>query len=130
MITTYQVQQQRHTTKCNYWDFVVCALSNNSAEFICERILPNNSFWKTQVPTLSVFWYNYILPEILGRCYTRKLGLTVKSSLDPNGECYCQKKTDDLTATCSNPEKHKCLHYALFPNFTFLVWPLRRFLKS
>ena len=44
-----------------------------------------------------------ILPEILGRWHTRKLDPTIKSSLDPNGECYRQKKTIDLTATCSNP---------------------------
>ena len=99
----YQVQQQLHTTKCNYCDFVVCAFSNNSAKFNCERILPNNSFWETQVPKLSVFWHTCILPEILGRWYARKLDLTIESSLDPNGECYCQKKTNELTATCSNP---------------------------
>ena len=91
-----QVQQQLHITKCNYCDFVVCAFSNDSAKFNHERILPNNSFWETQLPKLSVFWHTCILPEILGIWYTRKLDLTIESSLDPNGECYCQKK-DKLT---------------------------------
>ena len=36
-----EVQQQLHTTKHNYCNFSVCAFSNNSAKFICERILPN-----------------------------------------------------------------------------------------
>ena len=99
----YQVQQQLHATKRNYCDLVVCAFSNNSANFICERILPSTSFLETQVPKLSVFWHTCILSEILGRWYTRKLDLTIESSLGSNGECYCQKKTNELPTTCSNP---------------------------
>ena len=118
----HQVQQQLHTTKHNYCDFVVCAFSNNSAKFICERILPNNSSWETQVPKLSLFWHTCILPKILGRWYTRNLDLTIESSLDPNCECYCRKKTMNLLLLVP-------IQDALFPNFTCLLWPFRRYLK-
>ena len=88
----------------------------------CERILPNNSFWETQVPKLSVFLHTCILPEILGRWYTGKLDLTIESNLDPNGECYCQKRQMNLLLLVP-------IQDALFPNFNCLVWPFRRYLK-
>ena len=118
----HQVQQQLHTTTHNYCDFVVYAFNNNSAKFICERILPNYSFWETQVPKQSLFWHTCILPEILGKWYTRKLNLTIESSLDPNCECYSRKKTTNLLLLVP-------IQDALFPNFTCLVWPFRRYLK-
>ena len=52
----------------------------------------------------------------------RKLDLTIESSLDPNCECYCRKKTMNLLLFVP-------IQDALFPNFTCLVWPFRRYLK-
>ena len=122
MITTTKFSNSFTLLKHNYCDFVVCAFSNNNAKFICERILPNNSFWETQVPKLSLFWHTCILPEILWRWHTRKLDLKIESSLDPNCECYCRKKTINLLLLVP-------IQDALFPNFTCLVWPFRRYLK-
>ena len=63
-----------------------------------------NSFWDSLVPKLCSFWRTCILPEILGRWYTRKLDLPVETSHEQNSDCYCQKKTDESTVTCSNPK--------------------------
>ena len=51
----YQVQQQLHTTKREYCDFVVYATSSSDSKFVCERILPYNSLWDSLVPKLCSF---------------------------------------------------------------------------
>lgn len=103
----YQVQQQLHTTGRGYADFVVFATEENSCRFVQERLLPDSTHWETQIPKLEKFWRICILPEILGRWYTRKMDL--KSQLTPDeslksGECYCRQSTSEGTITCANPE--------------------------
>ena len=59
----------------------------------------------SQVAKLSLFWRTCILPEMLGRWYTRKMDLKEELGPDPNGgDCYCRKTCDEPTATCSNPD--------------------------
>lgn len=67
----YQVQQQLHTTKRKYCDFVVygCDAAGNTS-IVIERIFPDNTHWDSVLPKLTVFWRSCILPEILGRWYT------------------------------------------------------------
>ena len=86
----YQAQQQIHTTGRGYLDFVVFATDGVSCQFVQERLLPNI---EAQIPKLEKFWRICILPEILGRWYTRKMDL--KSQLTPDeelksGDCYCR----------------------------------------
>ena len=97
----YQVQQQIHTTHCNYCDFVVCAFQGEMVELVQERIFPNQIHWTECLPKLSLFWRICILPEILGRWYTRKLNIK-QQEVKLDGDCYCRLKTDEETVTCSN----------------------------
>ena len=55
-----------------FCDFVVCAFGDNGAEIVSERIYPDKQHWTNVLPKLSNFWRYCILPEILGRWYTRK----------------------------------------------------------
>ena len=73
----YQVQQQLHTTKRDYCDFIVCAFDAQSSKLLRERILPDFTHWEAQVKKLSLFWIICIFPEILGRWYTRKRDLEI-----------------------------------------------------
>jgi len=69
----YQAQQQIYTTGRGYLDFVVFSTDGKSCALLNERIAPNIEHWKTQLPKLETFWRICILPEILGRWYTRKI---------------------------------------------------------
>lgn len=103
----FQSQQQIHTTGRAYLDFIVFATDGTSQRFVKQRLLPDIEHWETQIPKLETFWRICVLPEILGRWYTRKMDL--QSQLSPreswaSGDCYCRQSTDEETITCANPE--------------------------
>ncbi|XP_022807132.1 uncharacterized protein LOC111344187 isoform X1 [Stylophora pistillata] len=101
----YQVQQQLHITKRAYCDFVVFSISKNGSKLVQERIFPDSEHFALQVAKLSLFWRTCILPEVLGRWYTRKMDLKKElGSVSCGGECYCRRTSNEPTATCSNPE--------------------------
>ena len=101
----FQVQQQLFTlTDRKHCDFVVCAISpDREPQIVKERIHPDLMHWGTVVPKLEAFWRVCILPEILGRWYTRKCSLPINKPND-NGVCFCRAPRDDTVITCSNPE--------------------------
>ena len=70
-------------------------------ELVQERIFPNQTHWTECLPKLSLFWRICILPEILGRWYTRKLNIK-QQEVKLDGDCCCSLKTDEETVTCSN----------------------------
>ena len=101
----YQVQQQLNITKLKYCDFVVFAFNaNNQPVIYIERIYPDYKLWLSLKPKLTKFWRICILPEILGRWYTRKCHMQVPVSCNDNAICYCRDTTEDNTVTCSNPK--------------------------
>ena len=105
----YQVQQQLNITKLKYCDFVVFAFNvNNQPVIFYERIYSDFSLWESLQPKLTKFWRICILPEILGRWYTRKCHMPslvqVPVSCSDNIICYCRKATEEETITCSNPK--------------------------
>ena len=101
----YQVQQQVFTAKRLYCDFIVCAVSNNKgAEIVQQRILPDPQHWETVLPKLEQFWRIGVLPEVLGRWYTRKHTVIEVPQSSSNGICYCRKVASDNTVKCSNPK--------------------------
>ena len=132
----YQVQQQLHTTKRDYCDFIVCVFDAQSSKLVRERILPDFTHWEAQVKKLSLFWRICVLPEILGRWYTRKRDLEIDcSTLNNDDDGYCRSKTDEKTVVCSNkdcpistfhpsclcitkiPKTWYCPNYRKFPEF-------------
>ena len=74
-----QVQQQLHNISDRvYCDFIVCAIIENEfVQLVQERITPDHNHWEEQLPKLSLFWRICIIPEIMGRWYTRKLVVQV-----------------------------------------------------
>ncbi len=101
----YQVQQQLHITKRAYCDFVVFATSKAALHIVQERIFPDSEHWSNMLTKLSLFWRTCILPEILGRWYTRKMDLKKELGSNPTvGTCYCRRMSKEPTATCSNPD--------------------------
>ena len=101
----FQVQQQLFTlTDRKHCDFVVCAISpDREPKIVKEHIYPDLKHWDTVVPKLKAFWRVCILPEILGRWYTRKCTSPINKPND-NGVCFCRALRDDTVIACSNPE--------------------------
>lgn len=61
-----------HVIVAEYCDFVVCAFGhNNEMALVGQRIAPDIAHWNEVLPKLS-FWRVGVLPEVLGRWYTRR----------------------------------------------------------
>ena len=73
----YQVQQQLFTlSDRKFNDFVVCGIDQHgNANIVCDWIYPDPQHCKTVMVNLEFFWRICILPELLGRWYTRKCHL-------------------------------------------------------
>ena len=76
----FQVQQQLFSVpNVKYRDFVVCAIDKmKKIHLVVQRIYPNIEHWNHVLPKLEIFWTICILPEILGRWYTRRCTVPVK----------------------------------------------------
>ena len=100
-----QVQQQLFTVKDrNFCDFVVCGIDKEKkAHIVKERIYPDVKHWETVLPKLEIFWRICILPEILGRWYTRKCFIPVRSPY-VDGICFCRGQRDENVILCNNNE--------------------------
>ena len=115
----YQVQQQLFSANkdLGYCDFVVCAVCNEKdTAIVQERIYKDHKHWDDCLPKLITFWKTCILPEVLGRWYTRRITSPEgPSTSNLNSICFCRMDKQDTTATCANPAclyvtfHHSCL---------------------
>ena len=63
----FQVQAQIFVTQRKYGDFLVMA----GKDFFYERIYPDEKFWNTEFPKAKLFFEKVVLPELLGKAFTR-----------------------------------------------------------
>lgn len=101
----HQVQQQLFTLpERACCDFVVCGVdTEGNAHLLIERIMPDTQHMDRVLPKLEAFWRICILPEILGRWYTRRLSVPVSMPKD-GGICFCRAESGKTTVTCSNTD--------------------------
>ncbi|XP_068714108.1 uncharacterized protein [Montipora foliosa] len=101
----FQVQQQLFTLpERKFNDFVVCAIdSDKNAHLVIERIYPDPEHSNTILPKLETFWRICILPEILGRWFTRRCDVLTSVPND-NGICFCRGQNSENVVSCSNVE--------------------------
>ena len=103
----YQCQMQLNVTDRSYCDFVVWSETD---KFYCERILPDNDFISEQLQLAERFFHLAILPELLGKWFTRDHTAlpTVTALPDENDEedngswCYCQEAKGGEMIGCEN----------------------------
>ena len=90
----YQVQQQLFSVPgIKYCEFVVCAIDGKkSMNLTVLRIYPDVRHWNSVLPKLETFWRTCILPEILGRWYTRRC--TVPPKLPYKDGIFFSGKSD------------------------------------
>lgn len=110
----YQVQTQLHVCKRSYCDFVVWS----EMEVIQERIEVDGDFFKSFEPDVQHFFTYSILPEIIGKWYTRapvadSSGIVpvpnpITDPQDGDDEdyeklwCYCNQPSYGLMISCDN----------------------------
>ena len=98
----YQCQQQIFTGGKLYCDFVVSAFDHDGRpKQVRQRISPAEDHWKVVVPKLTNFWRKCILPEVLGRWYTRCHN---EEPTVTDAVCYCRAATTEPTISCCNPK--------------------------
>ena len=114
----FQVQTQIFICDVDYCDFCVCTFSpGGEPNLHVERILPDLELWSTCLDLSTRFFRVCLLPELLGKWYTRK-PLTTKEASTQELEtvkvggiqstrlyCICQKPEDDSLdwIGCDNP---------------------------
>lgn len=120
----YQVQMQMFVCNVKYGHFVLCTFPSESGPSIhVERIIRDEEMWSECIEHSTRFFRTCILPELLGRWYTRPCamqgnrttqqspsGAASSLSSDTSGEqrkyCYCQQPEDGLQEmiACDNPK--------------------------
>lgn len=100
----YQYQLQLFVTGRNYCDFVVWSES----ETHIEHITADEPFLEHTIPLVYKFWRMCVLPELMGKVYTRELHLLMTSNdaepmaaeEDQGRWCYCKdEKGGDMVGS-------------------------------
>ena len=98
----FQVQQQLFTLPERKYN-VVCAFdSSHRATIVKEGIYPDHGHWKVVFPKLTTFWRTCVLPEILGRWYSRRCEISAEIPQARAGICFCRMPSDGSTVKCGN----------------------------
>ena len=97
----YQVQAQIKLSNANYCDFVVW----REKELFVQRIYPNDEFMAPVLQKLISFYKLCVLPELLGKWYTKSQVPSQPTSVVPsNVWCYCRKEQEGLMIGCERKE--------------------------
>ena len=114
----YQVQAQLNICERKYCDFYVWT----EKDYHVERILPDPNFWNSCAEKSSRFFVLCILPELVGKFYSRETHMLkdVTDSMDTNSTdiatkkvfCYCRKPESDEMIGCDNEQcKMEWFHF-------------------
>lgn len=104
----YQCQLQLLVTDRSYCDFVVWAPSGDTH---IQRLTVDYQFLEPRLKKAEKFFQIAIIPELLGKWYTRESSLCVPciESIVDDGEedsgkwCYCQEPLGGAMIGCDNP---------------------------
>jgi len=101
----YQVQCQLFVSGLDYCDFIIWTPQG----LYVERILPDVEFWVVAVAKATTFFNKCVLPEIVGKFYTRPSlpsSLTTPSVDDDDAEwCTCQRYIEgSVLVGCDNSD--------------------------
>ena len=97
----YQVQTQLNVCKKDYCDFYVWT----EKDYHIERIYPDAEFWSTCVEKSSQFFRQCLLPELVGKFYSRNASTIQSTSTCDVQEmkyCYCKKGEYGDIIGCDN----------------------------
>lgn len=109
----YQVQTQLFVTDTEYCDFCVCTFADDEENGLhIERISKDEEFWSDCVSKAHILFRTSILPELLGKWYTRSnkvysVSFDLPSSSSAGNEtseffCYCKGPDSGDMIACDN----------------------------
>ena len=77
----YQVQTQLFVSDVNYCDYCVCTFAGGETGVFIERIQKDEEFWTQCVTKVDLFMRICVLPELLGKWYTKSNLSMVESTM-------------------------------------------------
>ena len=102
-----QIQTQIHVCKKEFCDLIVWT----KIDYHVVRIYPDSMHWSKLVEKAQIIFENGVLPELIGKCFTRVSALTVSTTSDRNEYCYCKGKEDGELFLCAKSDcKIKYFH--------------------
>ena len=104
----YQVQTQMFVCEVEFADFVVCTFPNDTATINIERIYLDEDFLVESIVQAGQFYTVAILPELLGKWYTRSdimpSAVVNDSTSAEYNYCYCKAELGGTMICCENDE--------------------------
>ena len=88
----YQVQTQLFVSDVEYCDFCVCTFKDDETGVHTERIFKDVQFWNGCVIKAQTFFKTCLLPELLGKWYTRPCSDIIDT--DPPGPSGVAENSD------------------------------------
>lgn len=105
----YQVQIQMMACHVEFADFVVCTFPNKKPSLFVTRIDIDPDFISNCIDESGTFYRAAILPELLGRWFTRSV-IMPESATDGRNEeytyCYCKEELGGEMVHCDNDVCH------------------------
>ena len=103
----YQCQLQLFVTKRRYCDFIVWS----NSELFVDQINQDDSLIQSAMPVATKFWRMCVLPELMGKWYTRKQttisqGQEQQQEEDHGRWCYCKEEKGGEMVGCDNKSCH------------------------
>ena len=71
----YQVQAQMYICDVSFCNFVVCTFPSDIPSLFVKRIYRDSDFWNDCVQRACLFFRRCVLPELLGKAYTRPVSI-------------------------------------------------------
>lgn len=92
----YQVQTQIFLCNVDYCDFVVCTFPEGQCEpnIHVERVHPDDKLWSDCVVKSLDFFKTCVLPEIMGKWYTRSHSVKASNSAPPELQASSSNLSD------------------------------------
>ena len=112
------MQCQLMCTKLPFCDFIMWT----QKDIHIERVYPDESFWITNIDRASLIFKRALMPEIIGRFFSRPSAATSQSSSAQSAQlviddhqdsiyCYCQNIEDGEMIGCDNQNcQYKWFH--------------------
>ena len=95
-----QIQTQMNVCNRKYCDFFM----RTEKDYFCQRVMQDKDIWKTYVEKAELVFRNGVLPEIIGKCFTRVLKVTVYDNNEGSQFCYCKGEVIGEMYPCSRAE--------------------------
>jgi hypothetical protein len=95
-----QIQTQLNVCEREYCDFFLWLKNDN----FLQRITRDAVFWEEMVSKAEIVFRNGVLPELLGKCFTRIPKMTVKNNLNMQQYCYCNGSVTSQMFACSKQD--------------------------